>query len=178
MTVGEWRFASLLRDYLDDGYLVWYNVPSHGEHRRYPDFLIFHPSHGLWCLEIKDWHMGNIKTINKNSVILKIGDDQLATTANPIEQARDCCFPVIDHMKTDSQLCQTDGKYQGKLRFPWGFGAVMCNWQRSRAETFGRLLPAAPHLVQRRHPRRRPQPTRISCQTARHAAIQIPGKTQ
>ena len=85
MTVGEWRFASLLRDYLDDGYLVWYNVPSNGEHRRYPDFLIFHPRHGLWCLEIKDWHMGNIKTINKNSVILKIGDDQLATTANPIE---------------------------------------------------------------------------------------------
>ena len=140
MTVGEWRFASLLRDYLDDGYLVWYNVPSNGEHRRYPDFLIFHPSHGLWCLEIKDWHMGNIKTINKNSVILKIGDDQLATTANPIEQARDCCFPVIDHMKTDSQLCQTDGKYQGKLRFPWGFGAVMCNWQRSRISEAAREL--------------------------------------
>ena len=150
MTVGEKRFAQLLSDYLDNDYLVWYNVPSHGEQRRYPDFLIFHPSHGLWCLEIKDWHMGNIKTINNNSVILKIGDDQLTTTANPIEQARDCCFPVIDHMKKDSLLCQADGKYQGKLRFPWGFGAVMCNWQRSRINDATREIYEScfpPHLT-------------------------------
>lgn len=60
MMVGEKRFAQLLSDYLDNDYLVWYNVPSNGEQRRYPDFLIFHPGHGLWCLEIKDWHMGNV----------------------------------------------------------------------------------------------------------------------
>ena len=131
MTIGEKRFAQLLHDYLDDDYLVWYNVPSHGEKRRYPDFLIFHPGYGLWCLEIKDWHMGNVTAMNKNTVTLKDAE----THAHPIEQARDCCLPVIDHMKADSQLCQTSGKYQGKLRFPWGFGAVMSNWLRSNRLT-------------------------------------------
>ena len=146
MTVGEKRFAQLLSDYLDNDYLVWYNVPSHGEQRRYPDFLIFHPGHGLWCLEIKDWHMGNVKAMNKNSVTLKDAE----TYAHPIEQARDCCLPVIDDMKADSRLCQADGKYQGKLRFPWGFGAVMSNWQRSRINDATREIYEScfpPHLT-------------------------------
>ena len=150
MTVGEKRFAQLLSDYLDNDYLVWYNVPSHGEQRRYPDFLIFHPGHGLWCLEIKDWHMGNVKAMNKNSVTLRTGDNQQTTTANPIEQARDCCLPVINDMQADSRLCQADGKYQGKLRFPWGFGAVMSNWQRSRINDATREIYEScfpPHLT-------------------------------
>ena len=139
MTVGEKRFAQLLHDYLDDDYLVWYNVATSGSIRRYPDFLIFHPGHGLWCLEIKDWHMGNIKGMDKEHVILKSGDQRI-TTANPLEQARGCCLPIIDRMKKDSRLRHADGKYQGKLLFPWAFGAVMCNWQRSRISEAARTL--------------------------------------
>ncbi|MFC0036470.1 adenosylmethionine decarboxylase [Cardiobacterium valvarum] len=139
MTVGEKRFAQLLSDYLDDDYLVWYNVATSGSIRRYPDFLIFHPGHGLWCLEIKDWHMGNIKGMDKEHVILKSGDQRI-TIANPLEQARGCCLPIIDRMKKDRRLRHANGKYQGKLRFPWAFGAVMCNWQRSRISEAARTL--------------------------------------
>ena len=139
MTVGEKRFAQLLSDYLDDDYLVWYNVATSGSIRRYPDFLIFHPGYGLWCLEIKDWHMGNIKGMDKEHVILKSGD-QRTTATNPLEQARGCCLPIIDRMKKDSRLRHADGKYQGKLLFPWVFGAVMCNWQRSRISEAARSL--------------------------------------
>ena len=139
MTVGEKRFAQLLHDYLNDDYLVWYNVATSGSIRRYPDFLIFHPGYGLWCLEIKDWHMGNIKGMDKEHVILKSGD-QRVTTANPLEQARGCCLPIIDRMKKDRRLRHAAGKYQGKLLFPWVFGAVMCNWQRSRISEAARLL--------------------------------------
>ena len=71
MTVGEWRFTCLLRDYLDDDYLVWYNVGTNGNARRYPDFLIFNPAYGLWCLEIKDWYLGNVTGMNPKKVVLK-----------------------------------------------------------------------------------------------------------
>jgi len=82
--------------------------------------------------------------------VLKRGA-QRTTAANPIEQARGCCLPIIDRMKKDSRLRHADGKYQGKLLFPWGFGAVMCNWQRSSSlnETARTLLEDCfpPHLT-------------------------------
>lgn len=131
MQAGERRFAELLEKHLDDEYLVWYNAATPGITRRYPDFLIFHGGHGLWCVEIKDWHMGNIKGMTPDSVLLKQGEQNIRTV-HPIEQARACCLPVIDRMKRDRQLRQLTGKHQGKLIFPWGFGAVMSNWQRSR----------------------------------------------
>ena len=131
MQAGERRFAELLEKHLDDEYLVWYNAATPGITRRYPDFLIFHGGHGLWCVEIKDWHMGNIKGMTPDSVLLKQGEQNIRTV-HPIEQARACGLPVIDRMKRDRQLRQLTGKHQGKLIFPWGFGAVMSNWQRSR----------------------------------------------
>lgn len=131
MQIGEWRFANLLRGHLDDEYLVWYNIAAtNGKQRRYPDFLIFHGGYGLWCLEIKDWHWGNVLDINPDSVRLKVRDQSITNATLPIKQARDCCLPVIDRMKKDRLLCHLVGKYQGKLLFPWGFGAVMSNWQR------------------------------------------------
>ena len=131
MQAGERRFAELLEKHLDDEYLVWYNAASPGISRRYPDFLLFHGGHGLWCVEIKDWHMGNIKGMTTDSVLLKQGEQDIRTV-HPIEQARACCLPVIDRMKRDKYLRQVTGKHQGKLVFPWGFGAVMSNWQRAR----------------------------------------------
>lgn len=133
MTAGERRFAELLQKHLDDEYLVWYNTASLGKTRRYPDFLIFHPRYGLWCLEIKDWYMGNIKGMTKENIRLRVSEtEEINNAVHPIEQARTSCLPFVDRMKKDRYLRHAHGQYQGKLLFPWGYGAVMSNWQRDK----------------------------------------------
>jgi hypothetical protein len=55
----ERRFAARLRQFLEDDYLCWYNVPLGPKHR-HPDFVILHPGRGLLVLEIKDWTLDTI----------------------------------------------------------------------------------------------------------------------
>ncbi|GAB6044217.1 hypothetical protein JCM17961_49020 [Endothiovibrio diazotrophicus] len=45
MTSGERRVAQRLKGLLEDDYTVWYDIPV-GRQRRYPDFIILHPSRG------------------------------------------------------------------------------------------------------------------------------------
>jgi len=69
MTRGERRFARRLEALPEDDYLVWYDIPI-GKNRRYPDFIILHPSRGLLFLEVKDWKPSTVKAIDKFDVSL------------------------------------------------------------------------------------------------------------
>ena len=122
MTRGEKRLARRLEALLDDDYLCWYDIPV-GRKNRYPDFIILHPSRGLLFLEVKDWRLENIKKISKTRVEL-LTDNGKITTPNPIEQARQCAYQVIDMLQADSQLVVPSGDYKGKLKFPYGYGVV------------------------------------------------------
>lgn len=50
---------------------------------------------------------------------------------NPLEQARIYAIAIADILKTDPQLVWTEGRYQGKLLFPWAFSVVLPNITRS-----------------------------------------------
>lgn len=128
MTVGEKRFVALLEKYLNDEYLVWFDLPVQGKQRRYPDFLIFHPGCGLLCIEIKDWRMRHLCAVNAESVTLNIDGTQV-NKQHPLEQARSAFLPLIQKMQKDPKLLQNAGKHKGKLALPWGIGAVMSNWE-------------------------------------------------
>jgi hypothetical protein len=54
MTAGEKRLAARLEAKLEDDYLLWYDVPI-GPKQLHPDFIVLHPSRGLFILEVKDW---------------------------------------------------------------------------------------------------------------------------
>jgi len=122
MTPGEKRLARRLEALLDDDYLCWYDIPV-GRKNRYPDFIILHPARGLLFLEVKDWRLENIKKISKHRVELLTNNGKV-TTPNPIEQARQCAYQVIDMLAADSQLVVPSGDYKGKLKFPYGYGVV------------------------------------------------------
>lgn len=122
MTPGEKRLARRLEALLDDDYLCWYDIPV-GRKNRYPDFIILHPSRGLLFLEVKDWRLETIKKISKNRVEL-LTDNGKVTAPNPIEQARQCAYQVINMLSSDSQLVVESGEYMGKLKFPYGYGVV------------------------------------------------------
>jgi len=122
VTAGERRFGSRLQSLLEDDAMCWYDVPV-GNRRRYPDFVVFSPTKGLLLLEVKDWKIHQLRSIDKSSVEVAF-DDGLKTLTNPLEQARQCTMELVNQLQKDTELCKTEGRYHGKLLFPYGWGVV------------------------------------------------------
>jgi len=130
MTAGEKRVARRLLDLLEDDYLIWYDIPL-GNKRRYPDFIILHPSRGLLFLEVKDWKPENLRTFTHTTVEL-VTNSGVSTVANPLEQARQCAYQVLEQLQRDPQLVFPSGRYKGKTVFPYGWGVVFTSVSRAQ----------------------------------------------
>lgn len=148
MTSGEKRLARRLEAYLEDDYLCWYDIPV-GRKNRYPDFIVLHPARGILFLEVKDWRLENIKKLSKSRVELLTNNGRV-TVANPIEQARQCAYQVINMLSQDSELVAQSGDYKGKLKIPYGYGVVFPNItkiQLNKALTEDGMQVLPDHLV-------------------------------
>ncbi len=132
VTSGERRFAKRLETLLEDDYLCWYDVPI-GPKRHHPDFLILHPSRGLLILEVKDWKLETLRSLDKVSADLHL-DGAIKRVDNPLEQARQYAMNVVKQLEKDPQLCDAGGNYQGKLCFPYGYGVVLTNITRKQLD--------------------------------------------
>lgn len=145
MTSGEKRFAYRLEDKLEDDYLCWYDV-SIGERTQHPDFVVFHPSRGLLVLEVKDWKLDTIQSIDKQHAAI-VTDRGLKKVLNPLEQARQFMYVVTNKLERDPQLVWPSGSLKGKPFFPYGHGVVLANITRRQFDGAGieDVLPA--HLV-------------------------------
>jgi len=132
MTVGEKRLARSLKVLLDENCLCWYDIPV-GKKRRYPDFIILHPGRGLLFLEVKDWKPETLKAINKTEVTL-LTTNGLKPKAHPLEQARQCTYPVINQLSRDPELQQKHGKHAGEFLQPYGQGVVFTHISRRQIE--------------------------------------------
>lgn len=127
MTQGERRLAERLEQKLDDDYLVWYDVAV-GPRHSHPDFVVLHPRRGLLILEVKDWRLDIVRTVNKQTwEILVQGVPKILPS--PIEQARHYAHQVVDALAKDPRLT-TDGK----LAFPWSYGVILTNITRKQFE--------------------------------------------
>ncbi len=133
MTTGERRFGQRLEKLLEDDYLCWFDVPV-GQARRYPDFIILHPGRGLLFLEVKDWKLATIQSINHQTTTLQTSTG-LVNVSNPVEQARQCAYQVVNQLKRDKTLLQSDGKHSGNLVCPYGYGVVLTNISRKQLQT-------------------------------------------
>lgn len=146
MTPGEKRFSLRLEEKLEDDYLVWFDVPV-GPRRRQPDFVILHPSRGILILELKDWKLETIHSLDKTRAVIR-GDRGEKTVANPLLQARVCALEVIDVLQRDEALLHPiDHIHAGKLAMPWGHGIVLTHISRAAfdANELGHVIPE--HLV-------------------------------
>jgi hypothetical protein len=129
MTSGERRFAQRLESHLEDDYLCWYDVPV-GSANVHPDFLVLNPRRGILVLEVKDWKLDSIRSIDKSSVTL-LTDRGQTHSANPLEQARQYAHAVCRLFESDPALVREAGlAHQGKLILPWGYGVVLANISR------------------------------------------------
>jgi hypothetical protein len=113
MTSGERRFAQRLESHLEDDWLCWYDVPV-GPKSMYPDFLLLHPRRGLLVVEVKDWKLENIRSIDKLSASLLV-DGREQRVSNPFEQARQYAFGVCRLFESDPLLISEAGTaYAGR----------------------------------------------------------------
>ena len=141
MTTGEKRFARRLESHLEDDYLCWYELPV-GERQRYTDFILLHPRRGLLLLEVKDWKLDTIQRMDKVSATI-VTPNGHKTVSNPLEQARQCAYQLVNRLQQDPQLVTQTGRYQGSLAFPYGYGVVLSNITRNQFEStdLGEVLP-------------------------------------
>lgn len=145
MTNGEKRLAERLEQKLDDDYLLWYDVPV-GPKYAHPDFVVMHPRRGLMVLEVKDWRLSTILRADKQTwEILQDGIPK--NVLSPLEQARQHTHQVIDALQRDKQLVHEDGKYKGKLAFPWSYGVVFTGITRKQFDDAELGNAIEPHRV-------------------------------
>jgi hypothetical protein len=124
MTRGERRFAERLEAKLEDDYCVWYDVAI-GTKVRHPDFIILHPRRGLLILEVKDWRLESIQSMDRTSAVLQTVSG-IVHKLNPLEQARQHAHEVVTRLERDPQLVNTpEQAYRGKLALPWSYGVVL-----------------------------------------------------
>lgn len=142
MTSGEKRFAYRLEEKLEDDYLCWYDV-SIGERTQHPDFVVFHPSRGLLVLEVKDWKLDTIQSMDKQHAAI-LTDKGIKHLLNPLEQARQYMFAITNKLEQDPQLIWPSGSLKGKPFFPYGHGVVLSNITRKQFDSanLGDVLPS------------------------------------
>lgn len=133
LTAGERRFATCLLRTLEDDYCCWINVPV-GHRQLRPDFIVLHPGRGILMLEVKDWKLSTIRSMDRFRAEL-LTERGPRTEANPLEQARGYAIAIKEMLESDPLLVeQAPGRYHGHLLLPWGFGVVLTNISRRQFE--------------------------------------------
>ena len=141
---GERRLAQRLEQLLDEDTTVWFDVPL-GHRSRHPDFTLLNARRGLTILEVKDWRLSTIQSINRFRATLLL-DRGIVETENPYEQARQCAQQLMGVLERDPQLVYPAdaARYAGRLRFPVGFGVVLTNITRRQFATETNLADVLP----------------------------------
>lgn len=130
---GEERLAERLEKKLGEQPLCWSNVPV-GPLAQQPDFVILHPLRGLLVIEVKDWSLATIQSINPNSAAI-CRHGKVEQVRNPLAQARDNAMALVNELKKDPALTfPAESHYQGKLAMPYGWGLVLTNITRKQFE--------------------------------------------
>lgn len=139
MTSGERRLAQRLEANLQDDYLLWYDVPV-GSKCLHPDFILLHPSRGLFVLEVKDWKLDTIQSVDPRSFEIATPSG-VKRVDNPLYQVRNYALAICSLLEKDSALTQGSGRYKGKLSCPYAYGLVLPNITR-------RMFDSQPALAQ------------------------------
>jgi len=140
---GEKGLFAAFRDVLPDDFIVWHE-PSPTTSR--PDFVILSATHGLLVVEAKGWSKGMIKQADSKSVLIDWPTSngspaRQQVSDHPLEQAERYKYALMDKLKQESILLNTDSSHLGKLCFPLGRCAVMTGMHRKEVEQSDLLGP-------------------------------------
>jgi hypothetical protein len=141
VTVGERRLYYLFRDKLSDDYLVINSFSFHAGGTEI-DFVILHPSEGVYLIEVKDWVVEQLGNVTDKSVSL-IKNGVTKEHANPLEQIRNTQKHILNALYKKAELIYREGKHQGNLKFPLNYALAFPNISSEEivAEGFDNYLP-------------------------------------
>ena len=130
---GEKGLFSAFRDILPDDFIVWHE-PNATTSK--PDFVILSATHGLLVVEAKGWSKQMIRQADSKSVLIEWPASNGASARqqisdHPLEQAERYKYALMDKLKQESILLNTDPAHLGKLSFPLGRCAVMTGLERN-----------------------------------------------
>lgn len=135
-TPGERRLAERLEKKLEDDYLCWFNIPV-GPKALQPDFVVMHPQRGVLVLEVKDWKLETIQSMDRGLAKIFV-DGALKTQKNPMMQARVYAMEVTMLLQKDPALKQpAHSPRAGNLIMPFGWGVVLTRITRKQFEGTG-----------------------------------------
>ena len=126
---GEKRvFAALAR--LPHDCLVYYEPVVR---RRYPDLIVILPDVGVLIIEVKDWRLDDLRSVDTNGVTFAQGKEQ----QHPLQQAREYMFRLMNECEKHPRagmVMHKDGRYAGRFIFPFAHIAVLSKTTRTRVE--------------------------------------------
>ncbi|MGG5180184.1 3'-5' exonuclease [Bacillus sp. MM09(2025)] len=128
-TAGERILFRTLKEYLPEEYIVHYEPNINGFR---PDFVIIGPDLGVLVLEVKDYTKNTIRELNDNTWGILNSSGDLHRVKSPLVQSREYAFKIKDMLEKDIDLINTEGKYQFKLKFPYGYGVVFTRLQEEQ----------------------------------------------
>ncbi|MHC4457425.1 MAG: 3'-5' exonuclease [Planctomycetota bacterium] len=124
-TDGERQFYRFLEGVAkpDSTHIAWYTPDIHGNE---PDFLLFSTHAGMIVFEVKDWNLDQILEANPHQFSISVGS-KTERRKNPLQQARDYQYNLMDRIKEDGQLICRDAVHLGKPKIPLSHGVVFTN---------------------------------------------------
>ena len=104
--------------------------------RRYPDLIAILPEVGVLVIEVKDWWLAELGSVNADTVtITRRGT--ATVVQHPRRQARGYMLRLMDECRRHPQagmLMQKEGRHAGGYAFPFCHIAVLSNINRSQIE--------------------------------------------
>lgn len=137
---GEKDLFAILRDRLDESFIVWHNPNVGGLEA---DFILLSPTFGLLIIEVKAYNYGNILQANQNFFQIRRtfkGVTTVESETSPLKQCRSYLINTFDIFKRFPILRHASGDRQGKLVMPIGHGALMSNIKMSQVSEDAGLL--------------------------------------
>ncbi len=124
-TEGEKQFYRFLEKVAkpDAQYISWYTPDIEGKE---PDFILFNDKTGFIIFEIKDWILDQIKQANAELFTLQI-NNRSVIRKNPLKQARDYLYNVMDKIQGDGLLVSKEPDHHGRPKIPINYGVVFPN---------------------------------------------------
>ncbi|MBN2908200.1 NERD domain-containing protein [Polycladomyces sp. WAk] len=126
VTAGERLLFQVLRHFLPDDYIVYYEPDIQGMR---PDFVLIGPDLGMVVLEVKDYTKNALHRLNPDQWFVQTSNG-LTVRKSPLKQAREYAFRIASLLERDKSLIQLEGKYKHRLKFPYGYGVVMTRLTR------------------------------------------------
>jgi len=124
-TEGERQFYRFLERAAkpDTRFIAWYTPDIEGQE---PDFLLYGPDIGLVVFEVKDWSLDQIRMADPHTFTLDI-NGRNESRKNPMLQARQYLYNVMDRIQKDARLVSTEPRHAGKPKIPMQYGVVFPN---------------------------------------------------